>query len=118
MANLQGYSSNVLYNNFMEEGFMISSGYVHEPSFPDPVAVNVGVHALISLSVKKEIFTKPTFQVYKMPCRENAELMILNGTLCLFLLSLVERCQPRQQNLWLTQAINVVYRTYRLHHRL
>lgn len=77
--HLEEYSTDLVQNNFLEEGFVVNPSYVYEPLLPDPVAVGSGTHAWIALSAKTELVNHPRYQVAPLPCRHDIELKILSG---------------------------------------
>lgn len=72
------YPTNLIVNNFVEAGFVVSADYVYEPLLPNPIAVGPGIHAYISLETKVETIAEPNYPVAPLPCRRDLTLQILN----------------------------------------
>lgn len=76
---LQQYLVNVTSNNFLEEGFLVSVGYVYEPVLSNPVVLQPNTHTWISLSSTQTVMKKSLYPIYNLDCRKNTELNVLNG---------------------------------------
>lgn len=70
----------MIINNFLEEGLLVSIDYNREPYLADPITLIPNTHSYISISATCQKYTKQKYPIFSMPCRENTELTYVNGT--------------------------------------
>uniref|UniRef100_A0A915IRM3 Uncharacterized protein n=1 Tax=Romanomermis culicivorax TaxID=13658 RepID=A0A915IRM3_ROMCU len=89
---------NIIYNNYLEEGMVLSFTYVDEPYIPEPVIVAPGTSVSISLSTTKHTIQIPNPRLRKPFCNSKPELKVMNGTMydgdlqILYSYNLQEKC--------------------------
>jgi hypothetical protein len=76
---LNEYPDNMVVNNYLEEGLLISIGYEFEPEPSDPIILQPNTHALISLSATSQAYSKQNYEIFSLPCRDDIDLEFVNG---------------------------------------
>lgn len=70
----------MVVNNYLEQGFLIFVSHQYEPMPSNPIVVEPGSHAYISMSATVQTYVDSTYPMFDLPCRTNTTLHYVKGT--------------------------------------